>query len=152
MIIGVISDTHGFLRPEAFQVLQGCELILHAGDVGAPEVLDELRAIAPLHVVRGNVDYGVWADALPLSKNIEIKGLRFHILHDVDQLGVDPVAEGIDAVIYGHTHLQESSERDGVLYFNPASAGPRRHSLPISMGRIQIQDGQIQAEHIQLLV
>ena len=151
MIIGVISDTHGLVRPEAYQVLRGCELILHAGDVGAPEVLDELQAIAPLHVVRGNVDYGAWTDSLPLTKVVEIRGRRFYLLHNIDHLDIDPAAESIDAVIYGHTHLQDNERRGGVLYFNPASAGPRRNFRPISMGRILLQDDGMQAEHIQLL-
>jgi putative phosphoesterase len=151
VIIGVISDTHGLLRPEARQMLKDCELILHAGDVGAPEVLDELRAIAPLHVVRGNVDYGGWADALPLTKEVEIMGRRFYLLHNIEYMDIDPAEAGIDVVIHGHTHRHDNEYRNGVLYFNPASAGPRRNSWPISMGRILLQDDGISAEHIRLV-
>lgn len=149
--VGVISDTHGLVRPELRQSLQSCDLILHAGDVGSPDVLDELQAIAPLHVVRGNVDHGVWADALPMTLEVEIKGLRFYLLHNINHLDCDPVAEGFQAVIFGHTHLQYDEEKDGVLYFNPASAGPRRHTLPISMGRISLVEGRLQREFISLL-
>lgn len=149
--IGVISDTHGLVRPEMRQLLHDCDLILHAGDVGAPDVLEELQAIAPLHVVRGNVDSGAWADALPMTLEMEIKGLRFYLLHNINHLDIDPVAEGFDAVIFGHTHLQHDEERDAVLYFNPASAGPRRHRLPISMGRITVEGGRLHREFIQLV-
>jgi putative phosphoesterase len=148
--IGVISDTHGLVRPEMRQELQGCDLILHAGDVGTPDVLDELHSVAPLHVVCGNVDHGVWADVLPMTLKVEIKGLRFYLLHNINHLDIDPVAEGFHAVVFGHTHLQHDEEKDGVLYFNPASAGPRRHTLPVSMGRITIEGTKLHREFIQL--
>lgn len=150
VVVGVISDTHGLVRPEMTQVLRDCDLILHAGDVGRPDVLEELCLLAPLHVVRGNVDHGAWAEELPKSLSLEIRGLQFHMLHNLDHLDVDPVSEGYAAVIFGHTHLQHREERDGVLYFNPASIGPRRFDLPISMGRIHVTGSGLQAEFIEL--
>lgn len=147
MTIGVISDTHGLLRPEAFVALQGSQLILHAGDVGDPEILEKLRAIAPTVAVRGNVDEGSWAAALPLSTVVGVGELRIYMLHDIAALDLDPVSAGVAAVIFGHSHRPSSETRDGVLFFNPGAAGPRRFKLPISVARLRV-DGEGLAHEI----
>jgi putative phosphoesterase len=144
--IGVISDTHGLLRPQAVAALRGSPLILHAGDVGSPQILDALRAIAPVHAVRGNVDTGEWARRLPETEIIEVGQCRVLILHDLDTLALDPRAAGIAAVIAGHSHQPKIETRDGVLYFNPGSAGPRRFRLPVSIGRLTVSGTQVRAE------
>jgi len=149
--IGVISDTHGLVRPEAKQALAGCDFIIHAGDIGSPEVVTQLEQIAPLHIVRGNVDVLPWADAHPASKTFEINGIKFHLLHNIRELAIDPVSESVDVVVFGHSHKFHNEACDGVLYFNPASAGPRRFSLPAGVGRILIQDGKVEASHIELV-
>jgi putative phosphoesterase len=148
--IGVISDTHGLLRPQAARALAGSQLILHAGDVGRPEILDELRLIAPVVAVRGNVDYGTWADGLPMRTEAALGGHRIHMLHILADLGLDPAAAGIAMVIYGHSHKPEIVRRDGVLYFNPGSAGPRRFALPITVGMLTMKDGALAPELIEL--
>jgi len=137
--LGVISDTHGLLRPEAVEALRGSDLIVHAGDVGSPEVLTGLQAIAPVVAVRGNNDRGPWADALPAFETLELGGASFYVLHDVGELDLDPRVAGFAAVISGHSHQPRSEARDGVLFFNPGSAGPRRFRLPISIGRIVVE-------------
>ena len=119
MRIGVISDTHGLLRPEALAALQGCERIIHAGDIGKPEVLEGLRALAPLDVIRGNVDSGDWAAAVPEYLDLEIGGLRVYVTHDVKTMGIDPIAEQVDVVIAGHSHQPKIEQVNGVLYLNP---------------------------------
>ena len=134
--IGVISDTHGLLRPWAIEQLQGCDAILHAGDIGTPAVVDELRAIAPLTIIRGNIDK--WADDLPDIEAFELGGRYIYMLHDLKTLDVDPAAGGFDIVVSGHSHQPEIERRDGVLYLNPGSAGPRRFSLPIAMARLTL--------------
>ncbi len=151
IIIGVISDTHGLLRPEAKQALEGCDVILHAGDIGKAEVLDELRAIAPLHVVRGNVDCSAWAMEYPATEAVKIGNTYFYIIHNIDELDIDPAEAGFDAVIFGHSHRQHKEVKNGVLYFNPASAGPRRFSLPVSVGRFYVENETIRAEFINLM-
>ena len=148
--IGVISDTHGLVRPAALRALRGADLILHAGDVGAPEVLDALRAIAPVVAVRGNNDRGRWARALAETEVVEQSGRTFYVLHDVHELDVDPRAAGYDAVIAGHSHQPRVERRDGVLYLNPGSAGPRRFRLPISVARIRIDARRLQAKIVTL--
>jgi uncharacterized protein len=150
VIVGVISDTHGQLRPQAIAALRGSELILHAGDVGGPEILDELRAVAPVVAVRGNVDTAVWATALPLVEIVEAGGLQLFMLHDRQALDFDPKAAGFAAVIFGHSHRPGAEVRDGVLYLNPGSAGPRRFTLPITVARLRIADGRIAHEIIDL--
>ena len=150
MRIGLISDTHGLLRPEAVAALQGCAQIIHAGDIGKPQVLDGLRAIAPLEAIRGNIDTADWAQVLPERLDLRIGGLTLHVLHDLKQLDIDPLAAGIDVVIAGHSHKPKVERRDGVLYVNPGSAGPRRFSLPISLALLELNDGQAQVEHISL--
>ncbi|HBC23731.1 metallophosphoesterase family protein [Stutzerimonas stutzeri] len=150
MRIGLISDTHGLLRPEAVAALQGCAQIIHAGDIGKPQVLDGLRAIAPLEAIRGNIDTADWAQVLPERLDLRIGGLTLHVLHDLKQLDIDPLAAGVDVVIAGHSHKPKVERRDGVLYVNPGSAGPRRFSLPISLALLELNDGQAQVEHISL--
>lgn len=150
MRIGLISDTHGLLRPEAVAALQGCAQIIHAGDIGKPQVLDGLRAIAPLEAIRGNIDTADWAQVLPERLDLRIEGLTLHVLHDLKQLDIDPLAAGIDVVIAGHSHKPKVERRDDVLYVNPGSAGPRRFSLPISLALLELNDGQAQMELISL--
>ncbi|KJH79537.1 metallophosphoesterase family protein [Stutzerimonas stutzeri] len=150
MRIGVISDTHGLLRPEALTALQGCERIIHAGDIGKPEVLEGLRALAPLDAIRGNVDSGDWAAAIPERLDLQIGGLRIHVTHDVKSLSIDPVAERVDVVIAGHSHQPKIEELNGVLYLNPGSAGRRRFTLPISLALLDIEDGQPRAQLVTL--
>lgn len=150
MRIGVISDTHGLLRPEALAALQGCERIIHAGDIGKPEVLDGLRALAPLDAIRGNVDSGDWAVAIPERLDLQIGGLRIHVIHDVKTMAIDPVAERVDVVIAGHSHQPKLEEIDAVLYLNPGSAGRRRFRLPISLALLDIEDGQPRAQLVTL--
>jgi putative phosphoesterase len=148
MQIGVISDTHGLLRPEAVAALRGSDRILHAGDVGDPGILDRLRELAPVTAVRGNIDRETWAAALPETELVEVEGVSLYMLHDLARLDLKPEAAGIRVVIYGHTHQPEIEERNGVLYFNPGSAGPRRFRLPVSLGRLVIEKGNVIAEHI----
>ncbi|AKN29063.1 metallophosphoesterase family protein [Stutzerimonas stutzeri] len=150
MRIGLISDTHGLLRTEAVAALQGCAQIIHAGDIGKPQVLDGLRAIAPLEAIRGNIDTPDWAQVLPERLDLRIGGLTLHVLHDLKQLDIDPLAAGVDVVIAGHSHKPKVERRDGVLYVNPGSAGPRRFSLPISLALLELNDGQAQVELISL--
>lgn len=143
MLIGVISDTHGLLRPEAVKRLEGVAHIVHAGDIGRPEVIDGLARIAPVTAIRGNVDAGGWADAWPETRTVAIGGRRLYLLHDLEQLSLDPVAEGIDAMISGHSHKPRIETRGGVLYLNPGSAGPRRFSLPVTLATMELGDGDL---------
>jgi len=143
-VIGVISDTHGLLRPEALAALAGVDRILHAGDIGGPEVLAALAAVAPVTAVRGNNDRGPWAAALPDTEVVEIEGQRLYMIHDVGELDLDPKVAGMAAVIAGHSHQPAQSRRDGVLYFNPGSAGPRRFKLPIALGRLRVSPGAVE--------
>jgi hypothetical protein len=151
MAIGVISDTHGLLRPEAREALRGSELILHAGDLGSAEVLRELESLAPVVAVRGNVDLGPWAKQLPMTEIADFQHHSLYILHRIADLDLKPKASGFAAVIYGHSHQPSIEWKDGVLFFNPGSAGPRRFSLPVTVGKIEIVDGDVRPEIIQLL-
>lgn len=137
-LLGLISDTHGLLRPQAKAALADVQHIVHAGDIGSPEVLDQLRAIAPLTVVRGNVDYGRWADGIPFHAEICIDGYNIYAVHNPNDVDIDPEAAGVAAVICGHTHRPIIESRGGVLYINPGSAGPRRFSLPVSLGFLRL--------------
>jgi len=150
--IGVISDTHGLLRPQAVEALRGVELILHAGDVGAPEILEDLRKVAPVRAVRGNVDVDPWARRLPGTDLVEIGGVSIYMLHSLAELDLDPKAGGIRVVIFGHSHRPEATEKDGVLYLNPGAAGARRFNLPVSVARLTIARGIVQHEHLTLPV
>jgi putative phosphoesterase len=150
-IIGVISDTHGLLRPEALTALAGSEMIIHAGDVGDPQILETLRAIAPVVAVRGNIDKGEWADKLPETEWVEHVGVSLYVLHDVNQLDLDPAKARLRAVISGHSHQPSIHTSQGVLYLNPGSAGPRRFKLPITVARLYVTGEKIEAERIDLL-
>jgi putative phosphoesterase len=146
----VISDTHGLLRPEAVEALRGSDRILHAGDVGTPEILQGLAKIAPLIAIRGNVDTAPWARALPATEVIEAGGISIYMLHDLAQLDLKPEAAGFRVVVYGHSHQPKIEEKNGVLYFNPGSAGPRRFHLPVSVGRLMVEGGKVRAELVEL--
>lgn len=148
--IGVISDTHGLLRPEAVKALHGADHIIHAGDVGDPEILDQLRAIAPLTAIRGNVDKGPWARKLPETEIVELGGISIYVLHDLAQLDLKPEASGFRAVISGHSHVPKQETRNGVLYFNPGSAGPRRFKLPICLGILTLGGGELRGAIIKI--
>ena len=150
MIVGVISDTHGLLRPQAIAALRGAELIIHAGDVGDPAILDALGRIAPVRAIRGNVDSEAWAHKLPETEVVEIADVAIYVLHNVHDLDLNPRAAGFACVISGHSHQPASERSDGVLYFNPGSAGPRRFKLPITVGRLRIEAGQIAPEIVTL--
>lgn len=151
MAIGVISDTHGLLRTEAREALRGSGLILHAGDLGSAEVLRDLQRIAPVVAVRGNVDVESWAKPLHGVEVVEWAGKSFYILHRIADLDLKPKTAGFAAVVFGHSHQPTIEWRDGVLFFNPGSAGPRRFSLPVTVGRIEIVDGALRPEIIPLL-
>jgi uncharacterized protein len=150
--IGVISDTHGLLRWEAEAALTGVDHIIHAGDVGTPEILERLLRIAPVTAVRGNNDKGQWADPLPATAIVDICDQRLYVVHDIAKLDVDPVADRIAAIIAGHSHKPGASEKDGVLYLNPGSAGPRRFNLPVSIAKLFIDAGAIRAELCNLKI
>jgi putative phosphoesterase len=140
-LIGLISDTHGLLRSEAKPALQGVSWIVHAGDIGNPEVLQQLENIAPVVAVRGNNDHGAWADALPDTDKFDIGGISLYLLHDVKALDLDPKAAGVQVVVSGHSHLPSIRSEEGILFVNPGSAGPRRFKLPVSLGFMKIKDG-----------
>src|SRR3954447_14391072 len=150
MIVGLISDTHGLLRDEALAALAGSDLIIHAGDVGKPEILDRLRTLAPAVAVRGNIDNGEWAAALPLTAVAEASTTLFYVLHDVNALDLDPAAAGFHVVVSGHSHKPSRRERAGVVYVNPGSAGPRRFNLPITVARIDLGQTPMQVDFMQL--
>ena len=150
MRIGIISDTHGLLRPEAVELLRGSEHIIHAGDIGAPEIISQLEKIAPVTAIRGNVDTQAWARRFAETEVVELNGLFLYMIHDVNAIDLDPKAAGFAAVISGHSHQPKQETKDGILYFNPGSAGPRRFKLPISVGRMVIADGQLSAEILQI--
>src|SRR6185437_6185301 len=138
-LIGVISDTHGLLRPEAVEALRGSDLIIHAGDAGKLEILEALRGLAPVTAVRGNIDVEPWAASLPATAVVDAGPARIYVLHSLDDLDIDPAAAGFHIVISGHSHKPERTTRDGVIYLNPGSAGPRRFSLPISLALIDLR-------------
>jgi putative phosphoesterase len=150
--IGVISDTHGLLRPEAVRALRGVDLIVHAGDVGTPDVLDGLRAIAPVTAVRGNNDRGAWARALRETETLVVEGARVHVIHDLKALAIDPVKRGIAVVIAGHSHKPAIVRRDGVLFLNPGSAGPRRFTLPVSLACLSAARDHVRARLVPLAI
>ncbi len=151
-LIGVISDTHGLLRPEAVKALQGVELIIHAGDIGSPKVLANLSRLAPVHAVRGNTDRADWAADLPLTLVVEVGGVLLYVLHELFTLDLDPAAAGFASVIYGHSHSPRLERQNGVLFLNPGSAGPRRFTLPVSLARLKVNHDSIQAELVELKV
>jgi putative phosphoesterase len=150
MIIGVISDTHGMLRPEAAAALRGSDRIIHAGDVGAPEVLAALSTLAPVIAVRGNNDRGAWATSIATTEVVDADGLLIYVIHDVKELDLDPAAGDFRVVVSGHSHRPSQETRDGVLWFNPGSAGPRRFQLPVAVGRLTIADGVVRGKLVTI--
>src|SRR5262245_50484591 len=151
-VIGLISDTHGLIRSEALEALNGVELIIHAGDIGKPEVIAALKAVAPVLAIKGNNDIGNWARPLPDTKLAKLGDTRLYVIHNVKDLDCDPVARGYQAVVSGHSHKPSIATRDGILFVNPGSAGPRRFKLPIAVGKLFIQNSQLTAEIIELSV
>ena len=150
--LGIISDTHGLVRPEALAFLRGCERIVHGGDVGTAEVLTQLSAVAPVTAVRGNNDKGAWAEALPETELFEFNGTYVYAIHDLSQLDIEPSAAGVQVVVSGHSHKPAVERRDGVLYINPGSAGPRRFRLPIAVAELVVIGGQVNARVVELEV
>jgi len=150
MKIGLISDTHGLLRPEALAALDGCERIVHAGDIGTPEILDALRRLAPLTAVRGNNDRGDWADALPHEVELELDGLHLYVVHQPAHLPADLARRGVRVAVCGHSHKPLIEEQAGVLLVNPGSAGPRRFRLPLAVGLLHVEGAEVRAELIEL--
>lgn len=148
--VGLISDTHGLLRAEALAALAGVDFLVHGGDIGKPEILATLRGIAPLTVVRGNNDRAAWAGDIPHASVLEVDGVRIYAIHDLKEITIDPARAGMQVVVSGHSHRPSSTRRDGVLYVNPGSAGPRRFSLPISVARLVIEDGRVAARIVEL--
>jgi putative phosphoesterase len=149
-LIGVISDTHGLLRPQAVQALAGVELIIHAGDIGDPKILRALERIAPVHAVRGNTDRGAWAVNLPHTRVVEVGSVLLYVLHELFTLDLDPAAAGFAAVIFGHSHSPHMDYKNGVLYLNPGSAGPRRFTLPVSLAVLKIMRASLRADFVKL--
>jgi len=149
-IIGVISDTHGLLRPEAVEALRGSELIIHAGDVGEPEILDELAKIACVAAIRGNADHGIWAQGLPQTRTVGIGGVRIFVIHNINDLSVDAAAADYAAVISGHSHRPSAVQNNGVLFLNPGSAGPRRFHLPVSVALLRVMGKTVEAQFVEL--
>ena len=150
MILGVISDTHGMLCLPSMDLLRGCDHILHAGDIGDPEILTRLATIAPVTAVRGNIDKSAWAEKLPRTEVYEADGVFIYLLHKIDDLDLKPEVAGFAAVVYGHSHLPKIETRKGVLYFNPGSAGPRRFEVPVALGRLLIENGKVRAEILEI--
>ena len=152
MKIGIISDTHGLLRPEAVAALRGADRILHAGDIGDPGILDSLGQLAPVTAIRGNIDRDLWARALPETEVLEVEGISIYMLHDLAKLDLKPEAAGFRVVVYGHSHRPKLEEKNGTLYFNPGSAGPRRFQLPVSIGTLEINAGRVEPKLIDLKI
>jgi len=150
--LGVISDTHGLMRPLAVAALRGVDMIIHAGDVGNPEVIKELSGIAPIHVVRGNVDTRDWAGRLPMTERVEVGKQLFYVLHQISQLDLDPADLGFAAVVFGHSHQPLIETRQGVLFLNPGSAGPRRFRLPVTLARVAVSGAGLRPEIVELQV
>ncbi len=152
IIVGIISDTHGLMRPQAVAALRGCDLIIHAGDVGNPDVVKELAGIAPTHVVRGNIDTGDWAAGLPMTELVEVGERRFFVLHQIAQLDLEPADIGFAAVVFGHSHQPLIETRQGVMFLNPGSAGPRRFRLPVTLARVGVSGERMRPEIVELQV
>jgi len=150
-IVGLISDTHGLMRREALSALKGCGLIIHAGDVGEPWIIEHLQAVAPVVAVRGNIDKGAWASELPVTAVAEAGSSLIYILHDIQQLDLDPAAAGFNIVVSGHSHKPSHTERRGATYLNPGSAGPRRFQLPVTVARLDLGRVPWSVEFIDLL-
>jgi putative phosphoesterase len=150
-IIGVISDTHGLLRPEALGALRGSDYIIHAGDIGDPAILTKLAEIAPLTAIRGNVDREACAKQIPATNVLEVGGVSIYVLHSLAELDLKPEAAGFDVVVYGHSHVPKQEKKNGVLYFNPGSAGPRRFRLPVTIGQLKVSDGKVSGEIFEIV-
>jgi putative phosphoesterase len=151
-IIGLISDTHGLVRPEVLSALQGSDLIVHAGDIGAISVLEALSTIAPVTAIRGNIDKEQWALKYPQDAVLEIENRAIYVLHNVHELDLDPVAAGFDVVVSGHSHKPDVTEKDGVLYVNPGSAGPRRFRLPVAIAKMEVTEHGVSASVTEIVV
>jgi putative phosphoesterase len=152
LLVGVISDTHGLIRPQAVAALAGSDMIIHAGDVGASDVIDRLGGVAPTFVVRGNIDTAGWAAHLPPTRIVEVGALRVFVLHEISQLGLDPAAAGVAAVVFGHSHRASIETRGGVLFLNPGSAGPRRFKLPVTVARVRVSGLRMRPEIVELQI
>ena len=148
--VGLISDTHGLVRPQALAALKGSELIIHAGDIGKPEVLMSLHKIAPVIAIRGNNDRDAWAKKIPDVLNLQINQLKIHVIHNVNELEADPITEGFRAIVSGHSHKPGLVERDGILFINPGSAGPRRFKLPVTVGTLLLVRGTVRGKIVNL--
>ena len=151
-VIGLIADTHGLMRPQALETLKGSDLIVHAGDIGKPEVIESLKALCPVRAIKGNNDAGAWAKALPETESIESGAVRLFVIHNVKELDGDPSLRGYQVVISGHSHKPSVSNHQGVLYVNPGSAGPRRFKLPVAVAKLCIRGSQVKAEIIELIL
>ena len=151
VLVGVISDTHGLIRPEALKALRGVVRIIHAGDVGDPEVLAQLQEVAPVTAVRGNMDWGAWTKDLPETDVVEIAGVSFYVLHDLEELDLSPEWADLSVVVYGHTHTPHMGRKAGVLYLNPGSAGPVRGSKPVSLALVEVSQGVLEPRIVTLL-
>lgn len=151
VIIGVISDTHGMLRPEALAALRGSDYIIHAGDIGDPAILKELARLGPVTAIRGNVDREPWARKIPAMNVLEAGGVSIYVLHHLQELDLKPEAAGFAVVVYGHSHVPKQEVNKEVLYFNPGSAGPRRFRLPVTVGRLTVREGKVSAEVVEIL-
>jgi putative phosphoesterase len=149
--IGIISDTHGLLRPEALAALRGSDFIIHAGDIGDPDILARLRDIAPVTAIRGNVDREAWAKKIPATNLLEVQGVSIYILHSLAGLDLKPEVAGFAVVVYGHSHVAKLETKNGVLYLNPGSAGPRRFQLPVTVGRLTVKDGKVSGEIVEVV-
>ncbi|HEV2673878.1 MAG TPA: metallophosphoesterase family protein [Aliidongia sp.] len=144
--VGLISDTHGLLRPEAIEALRGSDVIIHAGDIGDPAILTELARLAPVTAIRGNIDKAAWAASIPETEAIGVGGLLIYVIHNLADLDLDPAVAGFRVVVHGHSHQPGLKDAGGVMFVNPGSAGPRRFQLPISVGRLSIEDGRVEVE------
>ena len=150
-IIGVISDTHGLLRPEAFAALRGSDYLIHAGDIGDPAILEKLNEIAPVTAIRGNIDREAWALKIPATNVLDAGGVSIYVVHNLQQLDLKPESAGFEVVVYGHSHVAKQGTKNGVLYFNPGSAGPRRFRLPVTIGRLTVREGGVSGEMIEIV-
>lgn len=148
--VGLISDTHGLLRPEAIAFLRGSDFIVHGGDIGREGILEALAALAPVTAVRGNNDTGLWAGAVPETQALQIGEVSIYVVHDIAELSLDPVTAGFQVVVSGHSHRPSVGERDGVLYVNPGSSGPRRFKLPVTVGELMVVAGSVSARVVEL--
>jgi putative phosphoesterase len=151
VFVGVISDTHGLLRPEAVAALRGSDYIIHAGDIGDASILKKLAEVAPVTAIRGNVDREPWTRTIFSTNVLEAGGISIYVLHNIQELDLEPEAAGFGVVVYGHSHVPKQETKNGVLYFNPGSAGPRRFRLPVTMGRLKIQGGRVSGEIVEIV-